>query len=887
MSTTAAVSFRSFSFQYYAQKHPTLHDINLDVHYGEKIVIVGPSGSGKSTLGSCLNGLIPFSYEGNIEGALVINGVLSSITPIAERSKVIGTVLQDTDGQFVGLNVGEDVAFSLENDCVPLQPMRRMVHDASVQVGLADYLLHSPQKISGGQKQRAALAGILVDEVDILLFDEPLANLDPHTGMRAIEIIDDLHTKQHKTIIIIEHRLEDVLHRSVDRIVLIDEGRIVADAPPDDVIRSGLLREHGLREPLFVSLFRYAKVDLGAATAEQTAHTAHDHSDAATAAQTAHAARDHSDAATAAQTAHAARDHSDAATAAQTAHAAHDHYDARVDSDAATAAQTAHAAHTVRDHYDARVDLDAATAAQTAHAARDHYDARVDSDAATAAHTVHTAHTAHDHSDAATAAQTAHAARDHYDARVDSDAATAAQTAHTVRDHSDAATAVQTAHTVHTAHTAHDHSGAATAAQTAHTARDHYDARVDSGAATTVQTAHTVHTAHTAHDHSDAATAAQTAHAARDHYDARVDLDAATAAQTAHTAHTAHTARDHDDARVDLGTTTAAQTAHAASLSLSSLSPLNTVQKQQIRTWFKQHPAPPHRHAHKKALQLDGVSFAYQGHKEVLQNISFTIFEGEMIAIVGSNGAGKSTIAKLVCGFEPLTHGNIYIEEKNVQEDSIQERTGKVGYVMQNPNHMITKQIVFDEVALGLELGGVDAADITARVHAVLGVCGLRKYAHYPISALSYGQKKRVTIAAILILNPHIIILDEPTAGQDHKHYSDVMEFLRTLNQELGLTIVLITHDMHLMLEYTQRAIVLSDGHLLADVPTAQALTDVALNRRANLKETSLYYIATQVGIQPDALVQRFVATERQAITQRTAPSTATRPTFLHAEHDT
>ena len=568
MAVAPIISFKDFSFQYYAQKRPTIHNIDLDIYPRQKIAIVGPSGSGKSTLGSCLNGLIPFSYSGQISGTLTINGMSAVDMPISERSKIIGTVLQDSDAQFVGLNVGEDVAFSLENENVPTASMRAQVVDVAARVGLADHIQDSPQELSGGQKQRASLAGVLVDQVDILLFDEPLANLDPQTGMYAIEIIDDLCRRDGKTVIIIEHRLEDVLHRDVDRIVLIDDGRIVADQPPDALIRSGVLPAHGLREPLYVSLFRYA----------------------------------------------------------------------------------------------------------------------------------------------------------------------------------------------------------------------------------------------------------------------RISMDDAPAAR---------------------------------------LTPLTEAQKGRIHDWFDHTPDTPLSTGDKKAVELEEVTFSYDKRRMALRDISFSVADGDMIAVVGQNGAGKSTACKLICGFEPLSDGAIYINQLDAKDDSIKERAGKVGYVMQNPNNMITKQTVFDEIALGLQLRGIDDAEIDTRVDKVLAVCGLSHYKRYPISALSYGQKKRVTIAAIVVLDPRVIILDEPTAGQDYRHYSEIMEFLRTINQRLGLTILLVTHDMHLMLEYTRRAIVLSAGRLLADLPTAEVLTNLSFSREASLKETSLYYVAKQVGIDPKRLVEKFVFHERRERSRR------------------
>jgi energy-coupling factor transport system ATP-binding protein len=229
MTPKPVIQFSNFSFRYSAQKYPTLKNINLTIYEGEKVLIIGPSGSGKSTLGYCINGLIPHSYPGTIEGELTVKGMDPSQTSIHQLSKSIGTVLQDTDGQFVGLSVAEDIAFALENDCVPTETLKRRAHEAAAIVGLEYVLQNSPQEISGGQKQRTALAGILVDDVDMLLFDEPLAYLDPATGKKAMELIDEIHKDSDKTVIIIEHRIEDVLHRAIDRIILIHEGEIVAD----------------------------------------------------------------------------------------------------------------------------------------------------------------------------------------------------------------------------------------------------------------------------------------------------------------------------------------------------------------------------------------------------------------------------------------------------------------------------------------------------------------------------------------------------------------------------------------------------------------------------------------------------------------------------------
>jgi energy-coupling factor transport system ATP-binding protein len=565
MDNQAIIEFNDFSFQYFSQAEPTLHDINLKVHPGEKILIVGPSGSGKSTLGYCLNGLIPFAYKGTLSGAIQIKGEDTSTKNIFELSKSVGTVLQDSDSQFVGLMAGEDIAFALENDNVPRDKMLKRVHKVAEMVGMEDFLTHSPFELSGGQKQRTSLAGVLVDDIDILLFDEPLANLDPATGKTAIEIIDDIHKQSGKTVIIIEHRLEDVLHCFVDRILVIKDGRIIADRDAHALVSSDILIETGIREPLYVTALKYAGVEV---TPE-----------------------------------------------------------------------------------------------------------------------------------------------------------------------------------------------------------------MQPGYITTLKT-----------DQS----------------------------------------------------------------------------KKALTDWYNSIQPPDPLKARPSILKMENVTFSYDGIQPVLENINFEIKEGEMVSLIGKNGAGKSTLSKLLCGFEKEDQGQIFFRGENIKDKSIKERAEIIGVVLQNPNQMISKPMIFDEIALGLRFREVPEDEIEQRVYKVLKICGLAPFRDWPISALSYGQKKRVTIASILVLGPEILILDEPTAGQDFRHYTEIMEFLVEINK-LGVTIILITHDMHLMLEYTPRAIVLSSGRIVADTAASVVLTEPDVIREANLKETSLFNLAQMVGISDGTgFVQSFIDYERR-----------------------
>lgn len=562
---TPVIEFKNFTFKYRSQVEPTLRDINLSIYPGEKVLIVGPSGSGKSTLAHCINGLVPFSFPGDIQGSLLIGGKNPVDIGIFGVSKMVGTVLQDTDGQFIGLTVAEDIAFALENDCVSQEEMYEKVAKVAKEVEVDSLLDNAPGALSGGQKQRVSMAGVMVDDVDVLLFDEPLANLDPATGKRAIVLIDEIQKVRNATILIIEHRLEDALYKSVDRIILMNEGRIVSDSSVDEILSGSLLREHGIREPLYVAALRHAGCDILPET--NPSHV--------------------------------------------------------------------------------------------------------------------------------------------------------------------------------------------------------------------------------------------------------------------------------DTLKID-------------------------VYKERVKKWYEEIHLPEKQPDTETALEIQKLNFAYVSKKPVLSDIHFQIKKGEMVSIVGKNGAGKTTLSNLICGFLKPDEGTILLNGSDIADKSIKERGEKIGLVMQNPNQMISKAMIYDEVALGLKVRGVQE-EVKERVYKVLKTCGLYEFRNWPISALSFGQKKRVTIASILVMNPDILILDEPTAGQDYRHYTEIMEFLRRINREQGITIMMITHDMHLMLEYTDRAIVISDGQLVADDTPANVLTNEAIADKAYLKKTSLYDLALKCDIaSPSSFVERFIYYERE-----------------------
>ncbi|OEF19058.1 ABC transporter ATP-binding protein [Aliivibrio logei] len=563
-----SVTFSNFSFRYASQDKPTLKNINLRIEQGEKIVIIGPSGSGKSTLGQCLNGLIPHTIKGEVEGLLFINECDVADWKIEQYTENVGTVLQDTDSQFVGLTVGEDIAFALENQMISKAEMYPVVRDVAKMVDLTALLKKSPYDLSGGQKQRVSLGGILVDNVDILLFDEPLASLDPKTGKATIEIIDELHKNRGKTVIIIEHRLEDVLHRSIDRVILMDQGEIVADTTPDKLLQTSLLVEHGIREPLYISALKSSGFDIS-----QESH----------------------------------------------------------------------------------------------------------------------------------------------------------------------------------------------------------------------------------------------------------------------------------------------------------ISQLSSLDNQKIalsmNQWFVNTDSDVLVESKTEALlSIDNLTYSYDGDVNALDNISFNVNKGEFVSILGKNGSGKSTITKLIMGVLQPDLGSISLNGQDLSQLSIFERSQKVGVVLQNPNHMISHHMIFDEIAFGLVNSGLSEAEIERKVTKALDLCGLRRFRHWPIDALSYGQKKRVTIASILVLEPELLILDEPTAGQDYRNYTSMLHFINELNQTLGLTVIIISHDMHLVLEHTTRAIVIADSHCVADDRVISIFSQPELLDKANLTVTSLYELANKAGIKNiTGFMNQFISTERES----------------------
>ena len=558
------ISFKNFSFKYNNVVDKTLKNIDLTINKGEKVLIVGPSGSGKSTLSHCINGLIPFSYNGEIEGELIIDNIKPYEESLSDVSKKVGTILQDQDSQFIGLSVGEDVAFNFENNAMPLKEMKVKVIDALELVNMVDFINHSPYELSGGQKQRVSLAGVLGSDAEVLLFDEPLANLDPASGKEIMQLINDIHEKTNKTIIIVEHRIEDVLEQPFDKVIVVNKGEVQGFGTPDEILKSDLLKNNGLREPLYLEAMKLAGCDI------------------------------------------------------------------------------------------------------------------------------------------------------------------------------------------------------------------------------------------------------------------------------------------------------------SGSENLKDLTNIDEKNKEVLKNCFNNETSNKDSIIkEEKILEVKNLAFSHDGIKNTINDVSFHLNKGEILAVLGNNGAGKSTLCRLITGILKPQKGSIFLNNQCIDSWSIKQKGSSIGYVMQNPNQMISQHMIKDEIALGLKCRNYSKEEIDKKVEEVLKICGLYPYRNWPVSALSYGQKKRVTIASILAINPQVIILDEPTAGQDYKHYTEFMEFIKELSAQ-GISIILITHDMQLTLEYCHRAVVLSGGEKIADDKPSNILTDENIIKKANLKETSLSTLAKSIGIaNTNDFVQFFIDLER------------------------
>lgn len=554
------LELRDVTFKYAAQKEPTLKKLNLKIRSGELVVIAGASGSGKSTLGRLISGLIPEAYPGDLTGDLLINGQVVNGQSIFERSQAVGTVLQDTNAQFVGLSVAEDVAFALENDGVATDPMHVAVLEWLERLDLGQRMNLAPQFLSGGQKQRTAMAGVLIDESPVLLLDEPLASLDQQSGSDMLDLLDRLREERGLTIILIEHRLTQVLQHNLDQLVILDAGEIQSNTEALTAVQTNCLPAYGLAEPLYIRLLKRAGIDL------------------------------------------------------------------------------------------------------------DETQQLLLPEQVTAPHL-------------------------------------AEKLASTITDF----------------------------------------------------------------------------------------------------------------------------------------------------------PTLPTDNFWEPILTVEHLSYGYGPAEPLFKDVNFHLDAGEIVALVGKNGSGKSTLINILTGFitDKKMTGRLRLHNQDLSKLSIKERADVIGYVIQDPNLMLTQSSVYDEVALGLRLRGYEEADIEVTVTDLLKTAGLYPMRNWPIDSLSFGQKKRLSIIAILALRPEILILDEPTAGQDAYHAQKLIAFILKLKREYELTILVVTHDMGLMCTIADRSVVLVDGEIIANGTPAAILADQDVVTAGNLQATTVHTLLQRFDLVADTKVFR------------------------------
>ena len=250
------------------------------------------------------------------------------------------------------------------------------------------------------------------------------------------------------------------------------------------------------------------------------------------------------------------------------------------------------------------------------------------------------------------------------------------------------------------------------------------------------------------------------------------------------------------------------------------------------------------------------------GEFTAVDDLSFEIDEGHVYGFLGPNGAGKSTTMNIITGCLSATSGQVTIDGHDIFEEP-KEAKRAIGYLPEIPP-LYTNETPEEYLKFVAEAKGLKGKEMDRQIEGVISQTRIQNVRKRLISKLSKGYRQRVGIAQALLGNPKVIILDEPTAGQDFKHYTEIMEFLKELNKK-GVTIVMITHDMHLMLEYTNRAIVLSNGLKLADDIVANVLTDKEVIINANLKETSLYELAVKANLEnPRMFVKKFIDYDRR-----------------------
>jgi energy-coupling factor transport system ATP-binding protein len=545
----SAIHVEGLTFRYAGRKRPALREVCFDVPEGQTMLVLGPSGCGKSTLALCLNGMIPHVIAGALSGTVRVQNLTVGSRPLADTVRQVGIVFQDPEAQLCMLRVDEEIAFGLENLALPAADMPRRIHEALDLTGLDCASSMRTDWLSGGNKQRLALASVLAMGPSVLIFDEPTSNLDPAGARAVFETIARLRSEGRHTIVVVEHRLDQLMHL-IDRVLVFgSDGTVLDDGEPHQVLRrqSRTLDAQGIWKPQ-VSEVAEALERRGVSVASYPITVA--------------------------------------------------------------------------------------------------------------------------------------------------------------------------------------------------------------------------------------------------------------------------------EAVAALSTVAAAPPADTPQAAL---------------------PTPTD-----SAVSIRHLSAAYGRGPLVLHDVDLEVPRGEMLALVGSNGAGKSTLAHHVVATMRAPKGTVFLDGRDIRDIAQRDLAELVGYVFQNPEHQFVARTVFDELAFGLRLRDLPEDVVRARVEAMLADFGLVGLAAANPFKLSHGEKRRLSVATMLILGQRVLVLDEPTFGQDRRHAAALLEKFGAL-RERGTTVILVTHDMRLVAEHAQHVAVLHGGRVLAHATPDAIFDDEHLLAAAHLEVPPVRAVAEQL----------------------------------------
>jgi len=535
---TEYIRFEKLTFSYPYSDSQVISNVDLNIEKGEFVLLVGPSGCGKSTLVRCLNRLVPEVSGGNLSGSVLLRGKDLKNEKVHRLAFEVGMVFQNPETQLFSLTVADDLAFGPENLGLPRSEVISRVERALKAVKLEELRDHFIFTLSGGEKQRTAIGGNLAMEPEILVLDEPTADLDPAGTREVLELLKRLNLEKQTTLILIEHKLDEVFEMA-DRMLVMDEGRLILEGKPFEILSHDQekLKKLGIYPPQLIEIASFLGL-----TSENSSLPSYE--------------------------------------------------------------------------------------------------------------------------------------------------------------------------------------------------------KILNRLSELLQ--------------------------------------------------------------------------------LSAGMPQPEIQKDTKIEVSASSPVPEERPSH---VRIEKLCCRHENGSETLKNISLELKHGEFLALLGHNGAGKTTLAGHLMGFFRSSSGRILLNGKDIEDYSTAQLSRQIGYLFQNPDSQIFMSSVFEEVRFGLENLKIPEDEINRRVNSALEMMELAAYRNRHPQALSRGQRQRLAVASILALEPNLLILDEPTTGQDREHIHKFLDKIRELNR-LGKTVILITHDMELVAEYADRVIVLKQGEVLLDGATADVFSN-------------------------------------------------------------